>query len=96
MTGERGGSTAAEVEQAIRAAEELMNREGLAGGAEVAEPVGPEATRAAVERLGRLFVELPGQMRYGLRRQRDNGGDLSIDPLQGLSEIVQYVAALKR
>lgn len=89
MTAERGGSTAAEVERAIRAAEELMDREGLAGGAEVAEPVGPEATCAAVERLGRLFVELPGQMRYGLRRQRDNGGDLSTDPLQGLSEIVQ-------
>ncbi|MFE9284801.1 sacsin N-terminal ATP-binding-like domain-containing protein [Streptomyces olivaceus] len=89
MTAERGGSTATEVEQAIRAAEELMDREGLRGGAEVAEPVGPEATCAAVERLGRLFVELPGQMRYGLRRQRDNGGDLSTDPLQGLSEIVQ-------
>ncbi|MFE9976842.1 sacsin N-terminal ATP-binding-like domain-containing protein [Streptomyces hirsutus] len=68
-----------------------MDREGLAGGAEVVEPVGPEATCAAVERFGRLFVELPGQMRYGLRRQRDNGGDLSTDPLQGLSEIVQNV-----
>ncbi|MGA5162242.1 sacsin N-terminal ATP-binding-like domain-containing protein [Streptomyces pseudogriseolus] len=89
MMAEQRRSTAAEVELAIRAAEELMNREGLASGAEVAEPVGPEATCAAVERLGRLFVELPGQMRYGLRRQRDNGGDLSTDPLQGLSEIVQ-------
>ncbi|MCX4821095.1 hypothetical protein OG883_14465 [Streptomyces sp. NBC_01142] len=89
MIAEPGGWTAAEVEQAIRAAEELMDREGLAGGVEVAEPVGPEATCAAVERLGRLFVELPGQMRYGLRQQRDNGGDLSTDPLQGLSEIVQ-------
>lgn len=63
MTAEPGGSTAAEVEQAIRAAEELMDREGLRGGAEVAEPVGPEATCAAVERLGRLFVELPGPHR---------------------------------
>lgn len=66
-----------------------MEREGLADGADVPEPVGPEATCAAVQRLGYLFVELPGQMRYGLRRQRDNGGDLSTDPLQGLSEIVQ-------
>ncbi|MFI0711391.1 sacsin N-terminal ATP-binding-like domain-containing protein [Streptomyces inhibens] len=89
MIAERGGSTAADVERAIRAAEDLMEREGLTDGAEVPEPVGPEATCAAVQRLGHLFVELPGQMRYGLRRQRDNAGDLSTDPLQGLSEIVQ-------
>ncbi|GHC44502.1 sacsin N-terminal ATP-binding-like domain-containing protein [Streptomyces cinnamoneus] len=89
MTAEHGGSTAADVERAIRVAEELMEREGLAGGTEVPEPVGPEATCAAVQRLGQLFRELPGQMRYGLRQQRDNGGDLSTDPLQGLSEMVQ-------
>lgn len=89
MTAERGGSTAADVERAIRAAEDLMEREGLTDGVEVPEPVGLEATCAAVQRLGHLFVKLPGQMRHGLRRQRDNGGDLSTDPLQGLSEIVQ-------
>ncbi|MFI1947401.1 sacsin N-terminal ATP-binding-like domain-containing protein [Streptomyces virginiae] len=95
MSAERGRSSAAEVESAVGAAEELFEQEGLAGGAVVAEPVGPEATCAAVERLGQLFAGLPGMMRFGLRQQRDNGGDLSTDPLQGLSEIVQNADDLK-
>ncbi|MER6313827.1 hypothetical protein ABT237_08680 [Streptomyces sp. NPDC001581] len=95
MGAERGESSAAEVACAVQAAEELFEREGLAGGAEVAEPVGPEATCAAVERLGQLFAGLPGMMRFGLRQQRDNGGDLSTDPLQGLSEIVQNADDLR-
>lgn len=77
------------IERAIRAAEKLFDMEGLAGAGEVPEPEGADATHAAVTRLGELFAGLPGQMRYGLERQRENGGDLSTDRLQGLSEIVQ-------
>ncbi|MER5683065.1 hypothetical protein [Streptomyces sp. NPDC002205] len=62
---------------------------GWLGAAEVPEPEGADAAHAAVARLGELFARLPGQMRHGLERQRENGGDLSIDRLQGLSEIVQ-------
>lgn len=77
------------IERAVRAAEKLFDMEGLAGAADIPEPDGADATHAAVAKLGELFARLPGQMRYGLERQRENGGDLSTDRLQGLSEIVQ-------
>ncbi|MET7824666.1 hypothetical protein ABZT23_08300 [Streptomyces sp. NPDC005386] len=77
------------IERAVRAAEKLFDMEGLAGAADIPEPEGEDATHAAVTRLGEIFASLPGQMRYGLERQRENGGDLSTDRLQGLSEIVQ-------
>ncbi|MFD4561288.1 sacsin N-terminal ATP-binding-like domain-containing protein [Streptomyces sp. NPDC058469] len=77
------------IERAVRAAEKLFDMEGLAGAADIPEPEGADATHAAVAKLGELFARLPGQMRYGLERQRENGGDLSTDRLQGLSEIVQ-------
>ncbi|MGW2677857.1 sacsin N-terminal ATP-binding-like domain-containing protein [Streptomyces sp. NPDC001436] len=95
MGAERGGQSKVKVERAVRAAEDLFEQEGLVGGVEVPEPDGAEATCAAVERLGQLFANLPGMMRFGLRQQRDNGGDLSTDPLQGLSEIVQNADDLK-
>jgi type IV pilus biogenesis protein CpaD/CtpE len=77
------------IKRAVRAAEKLFDMEGLAGAADIPEPEGADATHAAVAKLGELFARLPGQMRYGLERQRENGGDLSTDRLQGLSEIVQ-------
>lgn len=53
------------------------------------EPNSVESARAAVDRLGQLFAELPGTVKRALDGARVGGQMLSSDRLQGLSEIVQ-------
>ncbi|MFJ8691795.1 sacsin N-terminal ATP-binding-like domain-containing protein [Streptomyces roseolilacinus] len=77
------------VEQAVRSADRLFAEEEMRDAAAVPEPEGDAATAAAVERLGALFAALPGMVRHAFDRTRDHAGNLSSDPLQGLSEIVQ-------
>ncbi len=53
------------------------------------EPNTVESARAAVDRLGQLFADLPGTVKRALDGARVGGEMLSSDRLQGLSEIVQ-------
>ncbi|GAA2430349.1 hypothetical protein GCM10010433_33460 [Streptomyces pulveraceus] len=77
------------VERAVRSAEQLFVQEEMREAGTVPEPEGGAAADAAVEHLGRLFAALPGMVRHAFDRTRDHAGNLSSDPLQGLSEIVQ-------
>lgn len=53
------------------------------------EPTNGEEARAAVQRLGELFEQLPGVVRRMVDAARSSGTLISSDPLQGLAEIVQ-------
>src|SRR6266516_5673230 len=53
------------------------------------EPDGLDEARAAVDRLGQRFAQLPGAIRNALDAAGRSADLLSGDPLQGLSEIVQ-------
>ncbi|MEV7030084.1 hypothetical protein AB0N99_07615 [Streptomyces sp. NPDC093272] len=77
------------VERAVRSVDWLFALEGKQEAGDVPEPEGAEATNAAIGHLGRQFEALPGTIRHALDRTRDHAGNLSSDPLQGLSEIVQ-------
>lgn len=53
------------------------------------EPTNAEEARAAVQRLGELFEQLPGSVARMVDAARSSGTLMSSDRLQGLAEIVQ-------
>lgn len=73
---------------AERAVEQLFN-DPDAINAPVYEPPDQASARAAVQRLGELFSELPGTIAQALDTARRSGELLSSDRLQGLAEILQ-------
>lgn len=73
---------------AERAVEQLFN-DPDAINAPVYEPPDPASARAAVQRLGELFSELPRTIAQALDTARRSGELLSSDRLQGLAEILQ-------
>ncbi|WP_223777274.1 hypothetical protein [Streptomyces sp. 135] len=75
--------------RAVGFADRIFDQEEMRDANAVPEPEGGEATAAAVEHLGKRFATLPGMVRHAFGRTRDHAGNLSSDPLQGLSEIVQ-------
>ncbi|MFC9399196.1 sacsin N-terminal ATP-binding-like domain-containing protein [Streptomyces sp. NPDC057027] len=77
------------VKRAVRSADRLFAQEKTREAVAVPEPEGGAATAAAIERLGELFATLPWMVRHAFDRTRNHAGNLSSDPLQGLSEIVQ-------
>ncbi|MFI1814403.1 hypothetical protein ACH414_29095 [Streptomyces sp. NPDC020422] len=77
------------VEQAVQSAELLLAQEEMRDAVDVPESKGGAATAVAVAHLGGLFEGLPRIIRHAFDRTRDCDGNLSSDPLQGLSEIVQ-------
>ncbi|WP_423921434.1 sacsin N-terminal ATP-binding-like domain-containing protein [Candidatus Poriferisodalis sp.] len=77
------------IAQAIEAAEQLF-KPGLAAACGSSfEPTGPEEARAAVQRLGELFEELPGFVATAFDGARNSGTLITSDRLQGVAEIVQ-------
>ncbi|MFD3328663.1 sacsin N-terminal ATP-binding-like domain-containing protein [Streptomyces sp. NPDC058701] len=56
---------------------------------DVPEPRGAAATRKAVERFGELYADIEGVVQESLEGARAAAKQLSSDPLQGLSEVVQ-------
>lgn len=94
MTQTRGGgeSVAAQREVgeagAVQWAERLFRKK-VKPGQDVPEPRGAAATRKAVERFGELYADIEGVVQESLEGARAAAKQLSSDPLQGLSEVVQ-------
>lgn len=74
------------IARARRAAELVFDDKSVPAGF---EPTNAEEARAAVQRLGELFEELPGSVKKVVDAARSSGSLLSSDRLQGLAEIVQ-------
>ena len=74
---------------AIEAADLLFEAEDGSVARPYVEPSSLDEARAAVDRLGQRFAELPGAIRNALGAASRSADLLSDDPLQGLSEIVQ-------
>ena len=72
---------------AVEAAERLFNQ-GSSNG-DIYEPQDDKTARAAVSRLGELFLELPKTIAEALDGARSSGELLSSDRFQGLAEILQ-------
>jgi hypothetical protein len=74
---------------ATEAADLLFEAEDGSVARSYVEPSSLDEARAAVDRLGQRFAELPGAIRNALDAASRSADLLSGDPLQGLSEIVQ-------
>ena len=74
---------------ATQAADLLFEAENGKVACPYVEPGGLDEARAAVDRLGQRFAQLPGAIRNALDAAGRSADLLSGDPLQGLSEIVQ-------
>ena len=79
---------------AIEAAEAVF-RSKLTSADHSFEPTDTEEARAAVQRLGELWKEIPDSIAQALDAARSSGNLLSSDRLQGLAEIVQNADDVK-
>lgn len=85
---ERSGSSLDGIKLAVEAAEQVFDPK-LASDAPLFEPTNVPEARAAVQRLGELFEELPVSIAEALGAARSTGSLLSANRLQGLVEIIQ-------
>ncbi len=85
---ETPGSDIDRIKLAVEAAEQVFDPK-LASDAPSFEPSTVPEARAAVQRLGKLFEELPGSIAKALGAARSSGSLLSANRLQGLAEIIQ-------
>lgn len=75
--------------RAIEAADQVFDSPSGGGHGSDNEPVDELEARAAVERLGQRFRDLPGSISTALDAARASGAQLSSEKLQGIAEIIQ-------
>ncbi len=85
---ETSGSDTDRIRFAVKAAEQVFDPK-LVSDAPSFEPSSIPEARAAVQRLGELFDELPSSIAEALGAARNSGSLLSTNRLQGLVEIIQ-------